>query len=50
MNDVSIFDITGKEVFSKSVNAQTLTINTNKWKSGVYFVKIENQTIKVIKE
>lgn len=50
MNDVSIFDITGKEVFSKSVNTQTLTINTNKWKSGVYFVKIENQTIKVIKE
>lgn len=50
IHDISVFDVSGKVVFSKSVNAHALKINTTKWKSGVYFIKMENQTIKVIKE
>lgn len=50
IQDILVYDITGKTVFSESFNTSNLTINTINWKSGVYFIKIENQRIKVIKE
>jgi uncharacterized delta-60 repeat protein len=50
IQDILVYDITGKTVFSESFNTSNLTVNTINWKSGVYFIKIENQTIKVIKE
>ena len=50
IQDILVYDITGKTVFRESFNTSNLTINTINWKSGVYFIKVENQTIKVIKE
>jgi uncharacterized delta-60 repeat protein len=50
IQEILVYDITGKTVFSESFNTSNLTVNTINWKSGVYFIKIENQTIKVIKE
>jgi len=50
IQDISISDITGKIVFNKSVNPPSVKINTIEWESGIYFIKVNKQTIKIIKE
>jgi uncharacterized delta-60 repeat protein len=50
IQEILVYDITGKTVFNKSVNVPDLKINTTKWQSGVYFIKIDGQTVKIIKE
>jgi hypothetical protein len=45
---IQIFDITGKVVFSQSLNSNTQIINTD-LKSGIYFVRIPNSNFTVQK-
>ncbi|MCL8009303.1 T9SS type A sorting domain-containing protein [Gelidibacter japonicus] len=37
---IKVFDLSGKEVFSKHINAETTTINTTNFANGVYLVRI----------
>lgn len=39
---ISIFDITGRNVYNGTVNTGTTTINTNQLNPGMYFVNITN--------
>jgi hypothetical protein len=43
---IDIFDISGRLV----IQANTATVNVSTLSSGIYFVKINNQTIKIIKQ
>jgi hypothetical protein len=40
---VSLFDITGKEVYSTIINQATSTIDVSSFKSGLYLVKVVNE-------
>ncbi len=44
LDEIRIFDITGKEVFSKRTN--NLHVDVSGLKSGVYFIRIKNKTQK----
>ncbi|WP_163517796.1 T9SS type A sorting domain-containing protein [Gelidibacter japonicus] len=37
---IKVFDLSGKEVFSKHINSETTTINTTNFANGVYLVRI----------
>jgi hypothetical protein len=37
---IKVFDLSGKEVFTKHINAETTTINTTNFANGVYLVRI----------
>ncbi|QES93958.1 T9SS type A sorting domain-containing protein [Empedobacter brevis] len=55
INEVSVFDVTGKNVFHKNIKAKTSKINLSKLVSGVYIVKAETidgdiKTFKIIKK
>jgi hypothetical protein len=50
IQDISVFDITGKTVFSESLNTSNLTINTMNWKSGIYFINVGNKFHKITRE
>ncbi len=47
--DLSIHNLIGKEVFSDYVN-NTISVDISNWNAGVYFVKINNKTVKIIKQ
>jgi len=49
IQNISISDISGKIIFNKSNNLPIIKINTTDWKTGVYFIKVNNQTNKIIK-
>lgn len=44
LNDVLVFDATGREIFASKINGNryTLPLNAN-WKNGVYFVEVRNE-------
>ena len=52
INSVQIFDVSGKLVYElKNENAKTLDINLQNFKTGTYFIKLNNdKTFKIIKE
>lgn len=54
INSVSIYNMVGQQVFTKSVNANEDTINVSGLTSGTYFVKVQAEdkvkTLKIIKE
>ena len=52
INSVHIFDVSGKLVHElKNENAKTLDINMQNFKTGTYFIKLNNdKTFKIIKE
>ncbi|WP_157717190.1 T9SS type A sorting domain-containing protein [Formosa sp. Hel1_31_208] len=45
--NVSIYDVLGKKVFSKTLSAMTSSIDVSRWNSGVYLVRVsaDNQTL-----
>ena len=47
--DLSIHNLIGQEVFSDYVN-NTISVDISNWNAGVYFVKINNKTVKIIKQ
>jgi uncharacterized delta-60 repeat protein len=47
--NILITDITGKIVYS-NYGAPSFTVNTSEWLKGIYLIKKENQTVKIIKE
>ncbi len=47
--DLSIHNLIGQEVFSDYINT-TISIDISSWKAGVYFVKTNNKTVKIIKQ
>ncbi len=52
INDIEIFDIMGRKVYLSTrsfVDSSTITIDVSYLPSGVYFLKIDGRTIKVIK-
>lgn len=48
-SSIQIFDILGKNVFSQSFKNNE-KINTSKLNSGIYFIKIDNTTLKFVKQ
>ncbi len=52
--NVSVFDISGKIVFTSPVESENIEINIGNWNSGLYFLKYlgenKQQTIKFIKK
>ncbi len=56
INSIAIFDSNGKTLFTqKDIKSQNLTLNTENWNHGIYFVKItfenaQENTLKVIKK
>lgn len=54
LTSVSIYNIMGQQVFTKSINANEDTINVSGLTSGTYFVKVQAEdkvkTLKIIKE
>uniref|UniRef100_UPI003FA5978A T9SS type A sorting domain-containing protein n=1 Tax=Kaistella sp. TaxID=2782235 RepID=UPI003FA5978A len=51
-NSVQLFDVSGKSVYElKKENAKTLDIDMRNFKTGTYFIKLNNdETFKIIKE
>jgi len=47
--DLSIHNLIGQEVFSHYVN-NTISVDISSWQAGVYFVKTNNKTVKIIKQ
>lgn len=47
---VQIFDITGKKVFEKTSASGVISISTVEWETGVYFLKTESGTKKLVKQ
>ena len=47
--DLRIHNLIGQEVFSDYVN-NTISVDISNWNAGVYFVKINNNTVKIIKQ
>lgn len=46
--DVSVFDMTGKLLYQTKANATTTTIGTSSYKNGLYMVKVDGQTSKLL--
>lgn len=46
--DAVIYDMTGRKVYSQSINGESMTINTSVLANGVYMLHIGNSTTKVV--
>ena len=46
---ISIFNTTGELIYSINADSDLVTLNTSSWVKGVYFVKVNNNTYKLIK-
>ena len=46
--DVSLYDITGKLLYSAKASGNTMTINASMYKNGMYLVKVDGQTSKLL--
>ena len=42
---LSVIDIQGRTILSDKVVSNTYTVNTSDWKSGLYFLSIEQKGI-----
>ncbi len=49
MNNVRIFDISGKQMMNKLFQGN-ISVNLSDWANGIYLVKIGSNTIKVVKQ
>lgn len=51
---ISVFDVSGKMLFSSAVKSNDMKLNINDWSSGIYFLKYfkenKQQTVKFIKK
>jgi UDP-3-O-acyl-N-acetylglucosamine deacetylase len=49
--DIQVFDVVGRLLQSKIVNLQSeIILDISHLASGLYYLKIDNKTVKVIKE
>jgi len=48
-SEFRIYDITGKKLMKQILTDETTTVNISHLLSGIYFLKIDNQTFKIIK-
>ncbi len=52
-SNIQVYDLNGKVIYSKSVDTLNdgveLNINTQNWQSGIYFVKANGSTHKIVK-
>lgn len=49
--NLSIYDIQGKQIgLSKILNSTTIELDVSKFDSGVYFVKLRNQSVSLVKK
>jgi hypothetical protein len=46
---LSVIDIQGRTILSEKVVSNTYTVNTSAWKSGIYFLSIEQNGIQTIR-
>lgn len=47
-SDVSLYDMTGKQLYSTKATGTTVTINTSSYQSGVYILKVDGQSSKLL--
>lgn len=47
---VEVFNSVGKLILSVSPNAIDFSMDLDKYEKGIYFIRIDNETIKLIKE
>jgi len=40
---IKVLDVTGKLIYSETINSNTKSIETNNWSNGMYFIQIENE-------
>ncbi|MFK7903554.1 MAG: lamin tail domain-containing protein, partial [Chitinophagales bacterium] len=45
---VTIYDLTGKQVYQNVASSSTLLVDTSDWSAGVYVVKVEGAFLKVL--
>jgi len=50
INNVLIYNNLGKVIFYKNFNTNNISINTNKFKQGIYFIKITTQNKTIVKK
>tara|TARA_B100000902_G_scaffold221471_1_gene210382 strand:+ start:1958 stop:4150 length:2193 start_codon:yes stop_codon:yes gene_type:complete len=48
--EFSIYNMFGQELFSDCINGRTISIDISRWNTGVYFIKTNNLTKKIIKQ
>lgn len=51
LSNISVFDITGKEVFAEKIKSNTClqTIDVSEFSEGTYFLKLTGKSIKIVK-
>ncbi len=47
--ELTIHNLIGQEVYSERVNS-TISVDISSWNTGVYFVKTNNKTVKILKQ
>ncbi len=48
--EFSIYNMFGQELFSDCINGRTISIDISRWNTGVYFIKTNHLTKKIIKQ
>jgi len=48
--ELQLFDVIGRKILSRKIIDETTTINISHLKNGIYFLEINNETIKIIKK
>ena len=48
--DISIYNILGERVHFEKATSNELTIKTDNWKNGTYFIRINDKAYKIIKQ
>jgi hypothetical protein len=46
---IQVTDIAGRVVYKSVVNANTISINTSEWPKGLYFLRLDEHSIKLVK-
>lgn len=49
IGNISISDITGRSIYRNSINSNSTIINIAYLNPGIYFIKTDNETVKIIK-
>ncbi len=47
---MNVYNVLGEIILSTTISENNTKINTNEWRNGSYFVKINNQVYKIIKQ
>jgi len=47
--EIKVFDVFGREIYSQQLKTSEVKIQAQSWQSGIYFVRIDNTVLKVVK-